>query len=109
MTLRHNSQPPGRTRYEEDKALLQTMEKTETEKKCARTGSMGTIIDPDSSTSSKSWADIRPSIANIDRSFESRYLAGRSKIPIKPTIQGRVYNFLERPTGWKCFIYHFTV
>ncbi|XP_028330240.1 potassium voltage-gated channel subfamily KQT member 1.1 [Gouania willdenowi] len=32
----------------------------------------------------------------------------------KPTltrafIQGRVYNFLERPTGWKCFVYHFTV
>uniref|UniRef100_A0A4W8DQE9 Potassium voltage-gated channel subfamily KQT member 1 n=1 Tax=Oryctolagus cuniculus TaxID=9986 RepID=A0A4W8DQE9_RABIT len=24
-------------------------------------------------------------------------------------IQGRVYNFLERPTGWKCFAYHFTV
>lgn len=25
------------------------------------------------------------------------------------TLQGQVYNFLERPTGWKCFIYHFTV
>jgi hypothetical protein len=25
------------------------------------------------------------------------------------TVQGQVYNFLERPTGWKCFIYHFTV
>ncbi|XP_036621218.1 potassium voltage-gated channel subfamily KQT member 1 [Trichosurus vulpecula] len=24
-------------------------------------------------------------------------------------VQGRVYNFLERPTGWKCFLYHFTV
>ncbi|KAM7015309.1 potassium voltage-gated channel subfamily KQT member 1.1 isoform 2-T2 [Tautogolabrus adspersus] len=24
-------------------------------------------------------------------------------------IQGRVYNFLERPSGWKCFLYHFTV
>ncbi|XP_065493119.1 potassium voltage-gated channel subfamily KQT member 1 isoform X2 [Caloenas nicobarica] len=24
-------------------------------------------------------------------------------------VQGRVYNFLERPTGWKCFVYHFTV
>ncbi|XP_022520991.1 potassium voltage-gated channel subfamily KQT member 1.1 isoform X2 [Astyanax mexicanus] len=24
-------------------------------------------------------------------------------------IQGRVYNFLERPSGWKCFVYHFTV
>lgn len=25
------------------------------------------------------------------------------------TLQGKIYNFLERPTGWKCFIYHFTV
>ncbi|CAB1420408.1 unnamed protein product [Pleuronectes platessa] len=24
-------------------------------------------------------------------------------------IQGRVYNFLERPSGWKCFVYHFSV
>ncbi|XP_023698047.1 potassium voltage-gated channel subfamily KQT member 1-like isoform X1 [Paramormyrops kingsleyae] len=24
-------------------------------------------------------------------------------------IQGRVYNFLERPSGWRCFVYHFTV
>ncbi|XP_053721929.1 potassium voltage-gated channel subfamily KQT member 1-like [Synchiropus splendidus] len=25
------------------------------------------------------------------------------------SIQGRVYNFLERPSGWKCFAYHFLV
>ncbi|XP_019742097.1 potassium voltage-gated channel subfamily KQT member 1.1 [Hippocampus comes] len=25
------------------------------------------------------------------------------------SFQGRVYNFLERPSGWKCFVYHFTV
>ena len=25
------------------------------------------------------------------------------------TWQATVYNFLERPTGWKCFAYHFTV
>lgn len=24
-------------------------------------------------------------------------------------VQGKIYNFLERPTGWKCFMYHFTV
>ncbi|ESN93710.1 hypothetical protein HELRODRAFT_180574 [Helobdella robusta] len=29
--------------------------------------------------------------------------------PCKMTLQGKVYNFLERPTGWKCFAYHFTV
>jgi len=28
---------------------------------------------------------------------------------MKNTFQGAVYNFLERPTGWKCFVYHFTV
>ncbi|XP_067351747.1 potassium voltage-gated channel subfamily KQT member 1.1 isoform X2 [Channa argus] len=28
---------------------------------------------------------------------------------IRAYIQGRVYNFLERPSGWKCFVYHFTV
>ncbi|XP_052086663.1 potassium voltage-gated channel subfamily KQT member 1-like isoform X2 [Mytilus californianus] len=27
----------------------------------------------------------------------------------KTSVQAQVYNFLERPTGWKCFIYHFTV
>jgi len=27
----------------------------------------------------------------------------------KSNLQAQVYNFLERPTGWKCFLYHFTV
>lgn len=27
----------------------------------------------------------------------------------KSNRQAQVYNFLERPTGWMCFIYHFTV
>lgn len=42
-----------------------------------------------------------------------KLLTGHYKLKIrnsvKSTIQGKVYNFLERPTGWKCFIYHFTV
>jgi hypothetical protein len=25
------------------------------------------------------------------------------------SLQAQMYNFLERPTGWKCFMYHFTV
>ncbi|XP_018608278.2 potassium voltage-gated channel subfamily KQT member 1-like [Scleropages formosus] len=31
--------------------------------------------------------------------------------PVLPRafLQGRVYTFLERPTGWKCFVYHFSV
>uniref|UniRef100_A0A6Q2Z7V2 Potassium voltage-gated channel subfamily KQT member 1 n=1 Tax=Esox lucius TaxID=8010 RepID=A0A6Q2Z7V2_ESOLU len=28
---------------------------------------------------------------------------------IKTSMQGDVYNFLERPAGWKCFLYHFLV
>ena len=55
-----------------------------------------------------SWADYRASIATPEKGIEPRYLT-RTKTPIKLTIQGKVYNFLERPTGWKCFIYHFTV
>ncbi|XP_067902928.1 potassium voltage-gated channel subfamily KQT member 1 [Heterodontus francisci] len=35
--------------------------------------------------------------------------SGRKPFFSKVNIQGRTYNFLERPTGWKCFIYHFTV
>ncbi|XP_052007447.1 potassium voltage-gated channel subfamily KQT member 1-like [Xyrauchen texanus] len=30
-------------------------------------------------------------------------------IPTRSFFQGRAYNFLERPSGWKCFLYHFTV
>ena len=40
-------------------------------------------------------------IANKQASF--------SRIHSKNSVQSRIYNFLERPTGWKCFIYHFTV
>lgn len=43
-----------------------------------------------------------------ERSFQSCYL-GRSKAMMRLTVQAKVYNFLERPTGWKCFIYHFSV
>lgn len=42
-----------------------------------------------------------------------KLIAGQYRLKVrttvKSTIQGKVYNFLERPTGWKCFIYHFTV
>ncbi|XP_063800413.1 potassium voltage-gated channel subfamily KQT member 1 [Pseudophryne corroboree] len=35
--------------------------------------------------------------------------SARRPLLTRTNIQGRVYNFLERPTGWKCFVYHFTV
>ncbi|KAK8382653.1 hypothetical protein O3P69_015464 [Scylla paramamosain] len=40
--------------------------------------------------------------------WEGRY-AMKERKTVKTTFQGRVYNFLERPTGWKCFLYHFSV
>ncbi|XP_039279401.1 potassium voltage-gated channel subfamily KQT member 1-like [Nilaparvata lugens] len=43
-----------------------------------------------------------------ERTWESRYL-GKEHRRAGATFQGQVYNFLERPSGWKCFIYHCTV
>ncbi|KAG7242648.1 hypothetical protein INR49_020021 [Caranx melampygus] len=39
----------------------------------------------------------------------SVYSTGVRPVLSRAYIQGRVYNFLERPSGWKCFVYHFTV
>lgn len=39
--------------------------------------------------------------------FDKRFRNLRERKAAKPTLKGKVYNFLERPTGWKCFIYHF--
>ena len=45
---------------------------------------------------------------DVDKLLQDKYKL-KVRTTIKSTLQGRVYNFLERPTGWKCFIYHFTV
>jgi len=48
----------------------------------------------------------------LERHFSMLFNTGvhsRKKNHFALTVQGRVYNFLERPTGWKCFLYHFTV
>uniref|UniRef100_A0A673CFM2 Potassium voltage-gated channel subfamily KQT member 1 n=1 Tax=Sphaeramia orbicularis TaxID=375764 RepID=A0A673CFM2_9TELE len=39
----------------------------------------------------------------------SVYSTGVRPLLTRAYIQGRVYNFLERPSGWKCFVYHFSV
>uniref|UniRef100_A0A3B3D2H6 IKs producing slow voltage-gated potassium channel subunit alpha KvLQT1 n=1 Tax=Oryzias melastigma TaxID=30732 RepID=A0A3B3D2H6_ORYME len=39
----------------------------------------------------------------------SVYSTGVRPVFTRAYIQGRVYNFLERPSGWRCFVYHFTV
>ncbi|XP_072165330.1 potassium voltage-gated channel subfamily KQT member 1-like isoform X2 [Diadema setosum] len=45
-----------------------------------------------------------------DKEFERKYSEHVSKRPsVRMSFQGRVYNFLERPSGWKCFAYHFAV
>lgn len=35
--------------------------------------------------------------------------SARRPLLARSHVQGRVYNFLERPTGWRCFVYHFAV
>ncbi|KAK0395447.1 hypothetical protein QR680_001282 [Steinernema hermaphroditum] len=43
----------------------------------------------------------------LERMFDTRFRALRDRMATKPTCKGTVYNFLERPSGWKCFAYHF--
>ncbi|KAK6618167.1 hypothetical protein RUM44_002618 [Polyplax serrata] len=45
-----------------------------------------------------------------DRSegWEKRYLMKEHR-RAGATFQGKVYNFLERPSGWKCVLYHIAV
>lgn len=37
------------------------------------------------------------------------YVKSQRRHAGRATFQGKVYNFLERPTGWKCIIYHVLV
>lgn len=46
---------------------------------------------------------------NVGKMFENRFRSIKDRKAAKPTWKGRVYNFLERPTGWLCFTYHFSV
>lgn len=49
------------------------------------------------------------SVAGDRNAWEQRYRLKDAKRAGRATFQGKVYNFLERPAGWKCFIYHFSV
>ncbi|XP_022079349.1 potassium voltage-gated channel subfamily KQT member 1-like [Acanthaster planci] len=45
-----------------------------------------------------------------NRELQRKYSMHMNKRTMKKmSFQGRMYNFLERPTGWKCFAYHFLV
>ena len=49
------------------------------------------------------------SVSGDRNTWEGRYRLKEHRRAGKATFQGQVYNFLERPTGWKCFLYHFSV
>ena len=53
-------------------------------------------------------SDSRSSVRDMRGTHN--YLLNRTRTQSTASgLQSRIYNFLERPTGWKCFIYHFTV
>ncbi|XP_038621316.1 potassium voltage-gated channel subfamily KQT member 1 [Tachyglossus aculeatus] len=51
----------------------------------------------------RNWEDGQEGTESVKPSGRRRPLLTRAPL------QGQVYNFLERPTGWKCFVYHFAV
>lgn len=56
-------------------------------------------------------ANLQPHSAHPRMSFRlSVYSTGvRPVLITRAYVQGRAYNFLERPSGWKCLVYHFSV
>lgn len=56
---------------------------------------------------SKMPAEMAPRCSS--QVFESHFRNVRDRKMNKLTLKNKVYNFLERPTGWRCFIYHFSV
>ncbi|KAL3122571.1 hypothetical protein niasHT_003107 [Heterodera trifolii] len=45
----------------------------------------------------------------FEQIFDDRFRTIRERKAAKPTLQSKVYNFLERPSGWACFLYHSSV
>ncbi|XP_066954825.1 potassium voltage-gated channel subfamily KQT member 1-like isoform X7 [Macrobrachium rosenbergii] len=64
-------------------------------------------IHPESTRNGRAGGLVA-SVMDARTIWETRYVLKERKT-VKTTFQGRVYNFLERPTGWKCFLYHFSV
>ncbi|XP_042217881.1 uncharacterized protein LOC121863324 [Homarus americanus] len=63
-------------------------------------------ILPESSRNGRAGGLVS-SVMDARTVWEAHYVMKERKT-VKTTFQGRVYNFLERPTGWKCFLYHFS-
>ena len=58
---------------------------------------------------SSGFADnLYPIFLPMDQAFKTKYVFATRKKKGK-TLQERVYTFLEHPTGWTCFAYHFIV
>ncbi|XP_032850927.2 potassium voltage-gated channel subfamily KQT member 1 [Tyto alba] len=62
----------------------------------------GILHNPEEGTKAAALTESEAHRTCTTKCFHSHYLT-------KTSTQGDVYNFLERPSGWKCFIYHFTV
>ncbi|XP_059167094.1 potassium voltage-gated channel subfamily KQT member 1-like isoform X1 [Physella acuta] len=54
-------------------------------------------------------ADPRIFMGASRRLLDDSFTVRVKRKSMNSSVQVKVYNFLERPTGWKCFIYHFTV
>lgn len=72
--------------------------------------SMEVEYSPSTSTYNP-FLESRGLSAAIDKTYNAMLQSKvtSSRMHSKTSLQARIYNFLERPTGWKCFIYHFTV
>jgi len=78
---------------------------------------MNTVADREFgvNVAAASWPPCDGKPPPSDRSFQPWYFSAgraanrRGRTHTIKIIQGKIYNFLERPTGWKCFVYHFTV
>jgi hypothetical protein len=65
--------------------------------------------DDDPANTSGSKRSIPLLLSNLNNQAKKSIKTNLNSVQPKRNIQAKVYNFLERPTGWKCFIYHFTV
>ncbi|XP_055084941.1 potassium voltage-gated channel subfamily KQT member 1.1 isoform X2 [Periophthalmus magnuspinnatus] len=69
-----------------------------------------TPVDDDSSNMTLPGVHVHPYLSHPRMSARmSIYSTGMRPTITYSYVQGKVYNFLERPTGWKCFLYHFSV
>ncbi|KAJ8031925.1 Potassium voltage-gated channel subfamily KQT member 1 [Holothuria leucospilota] len=65
---------------------------------------------PSNQTPLWSFANSNQSdIKELERKYSEHVSKSQRQTQVKMSFQGKVYNFLERPSGLKCFAYHFLV